>query len=298
MVRAASDISQKHLASSIAMGFLRGQQKALQGVGRKASDAIRTIEESYVAIPPTVPPLSELLGLGDEPDIVFPMLDTAAKSLFERRVMNADDYYALGANAKQQAFTITADVEQGTLERIRDILGRIVEDRTSLDRFTGTVADELGELPISGARMEQVYRNAVNSAFTQGQNAVLSHPIVEDGFPYRAYYAIHDARARHDHLALETLGLSGTNVYHKDDPVWKEFEPPWAFSCRCGWVAMTIEDAASAGAEHAKRWLANVERAELDDTFTGRLADYMPDDGWRVELPKFRPDPSWARGFI
>lgn len=298
MVRASSELTEKHLASSIAMGFLRGQQRALSNVGPKAVDAIRQINEVFSPLPPFVPPLSELLGLGDEPDIVFPMIDTAAESLATRRVMTSDDYYRLAANAKQEAFTITADVTENTLAKVRDILGRVATESTSLEQFETLVAAEIGELPISGSHLEQVYRNAVNSAFSQGQNAVLSHPVVEDGFPYRAYYAIHDARARHEHRELESLGLSGTNIYHKDDPVWKEFEPPWSWSCRCGWTSLTIEDAADAGVSHAKAWLAAVERAELDDTFTGRLADYMPQDGWRVSVPDFRPDPKWARGYI
>lgn len=231
MVRASSELTEKHLASSIAMGFLRGQQRALSNVGPKAMDAIRQINEVFSPLPPIVPPLSELLGLGDEPDIVFPMLDTAAESLATRRVMTSDDYYRLAANAKQEAFTITADVTENTLAKVRDILGRVATESTSIEQFETLVAAEIGELPISGSHLEQVYRNAVNSAFSQGQNAVLSHPVVEDGFPYRAYYAIHDARARHEHRELESLGLSGTNIYHKDDPVWKEFEPPWSWSC-------------------------------------------------------------------
>jgi uncharacterized protein with gpF-like domain len=44
-----------------------------------------------------------------------------------------------------------------------------------------------------------------------------------------AYYATHDARVRDDHLAMETLGLDGTNIYRADDPIWREYLPPWDF---------------------------------------------------------------------
>jgi len=84
----------------------------------------------------------------------------------------------------------------------------------------------------------------------------LAHPLVEDGFPYRCYSAVYDARTSKPHRAMERLGIGRTAVYHKDDPVWNAFRPPWgARHCRCSWFAISVEQAASRGVKEAEQWL-------------------------------------------
>lgn len=83
----------------------------------------------------------------------------------------------------------------------------------------------------------------------------LGNAIVADAFPYRLYSAIDDERTSKPHRAMEGLGIGQTAVYYKDDPVWKAFRPPWgARHCRCGWIALTLEQAASMGLKEAKQW--------------------------------------------
>lgn len=191
------------------------------------------------------------------PLVEFPSLEAALRKLIDRQILSAGDFYLAAASARQQAFTITADVTTDTLERVRDILAENIRGPAGRERFAEQVAEDLGSLPISPAHMEHVFRNATNEAYSQGMEAVLDNPLVGEAFPYVAYFAIHDDRVRPEHLALETGGLSGTNVYNRRDPVWRELRPPWSWQCRCGWVPLAVEDAASLGVAEAKAWLAS-----------------------------------------
>jgi hypothetical protein len=102
---------------------------------------------------------------------------------------------------------------------------------------------------------------------------------VADQFPYLLYTAVHDARVRPEHLQLERLGLDGTAVYRRDDPIWSLFLPPWAWNCRCHVIPVDVETAAEAGVGEARRWLR-----------TG-VPPAVPQ---YVAWPDFRPDPRWV----
>src|SRR5262249_21071406 len=69
------------------------------------------------------------------------------------------------------------------------------------------------------------------------------------------YSAVHDSRARPEHRHLERLGLDGTAVYRRDDPVILQFWPPWDYNCRCAVVPLTVADAAARGVKEAQEWL-------------------------------------------
>jgi hypothetical protein len=54
---------------------------------------------------------------------------------------------------------------------------------------------------------------------------------------------------------MEQLGLDGTAVYRRDDPVWLKFYPPWGWQCRCIVIPLSVEDAAARGVKEAIRWV-------------------------------------------
>lgn len=209
----------------------------------------------------------------------LPVIDTAIRRMQTSEVLISDDYYAIAAAARGNAFTVTGDITTSTIERLRDLVYEDLAQGTSREAFMEAVEAAIPGLPISEAHLEQVYRNAVNASFTEGQETILRHPLVEDEFPYRVYAAIRDDRVRDEHRELETLGLDGTAVYHKDDPTWRRFRPPWSWNCRCGWYAITVEQAAALGVREARVWLE-----------TGVEPRHEP-----VMPPNFAPDPRWDR---
>jgi SPP1 gp7 family putative phage head morphogenesis protein len=233
-------------------------------------------------LPPIAPPPAKSLIYptgGARPSIEFPIIDKAGELLQQANILQPEDFYSLSAAARGDAFTISGGLTEDSLQKVHEILHDNINSITSREAFMNAVEEQVGGLPISEAHLEQVFRNNTNAAYSDGGEAMLAEPTVSDAFPFRAYYAIRDSRVRPTHRSLETAGLSGTNIFHKDDPVWQLFRPPWDWNCRCGWTPMTIRQAARNGVAEAVEWLeTGIEPANL-----------------RVAMPDFRPSESWQR---
>lgn len=231
--------------------------------------------------PPNAP--TGLLGAqgGDPGPIVrFPVLERAAESLAERSILTRPQFDQLTAAERLKAFTVAYQDSHETLGHIRDALNEAVSEGPSLEVFRQNVIDRLGASPIGPAHIENVFRTNVMSAFSAGHEQIAQNEIVAELFPYQALYATHDTRTRPEHLALETLGLSGTNVYRRDDPMWNYFTPPWDYQCRCSPNLLTIDAAAALGVIEAQEWLR-----------TGRPP---ANPEWRLEYIPFRPRPGFG----
>lgn len=204
--------------------------------------------------------------LGEAPLPTFPAEETihlhtieaAAKALAEKNVLTRQEYDALDAAARTKAFTVAGVDAQETLTKIRDALAENVKEGVGYASFRKKVLEAVDEGTfLSDAHQETVFRTNVQSAFSDGQMSLLSNPLVRSGFPYSAYDSIHDNRVRKEHLALDTLGIDGSNIYRTDDPVFQMFRPPWDFNCRCSWTPMTVQQAAERGIAEAKEWLSS-----------------------------------------
>lgn len=223
----------------------------------------------------------------DDRDLRFPLIEEAAKRLADRQIMTRSQWEAAALAAREQAFFVTADISIETIDTIRNAMVYDLDEGTSLKGFTEAVEKALGGSPIGPSHLENVYRTNVQAAFRDGRETLASDPIVSAVFPYQAYDAIHDSRARHDHLALGGLGLDGTNIYRRDDPVWDYFTPPWDYNCRCGVNLLTIEAAARAGVREAKEWLR-----------TGK-PPIVPEYRISEVLKQVRPNPNFgSRGLV
>lgn len=234
------------------------------------------------SIPIDVPPFATMLAGEGFGDIRLPLIENAAESLAARQVLDAESFRDLAAQARRTAFTVAGIEEQSTLEKIRDALTETVEEGASLrgfsDRLESVVEDGSS---LSPQHMETVYRTNVQSALAEGQKQILENPLVASAFPYVRYNAVHDSRARPDHLAMEKRGIQGTNIYRADDPVIDQFRPPWDFNCRCNLTAITLRQAARAGIREAQQWLE-----------TG-LPPIDPD---YVATPPFIASAGWGQG--
>jgi SPP1 gp7 family putative phage head morphogenesis protein len=193
----------------------------------------------------------------DEPTVRFPLIERAADSLLQRGILTREQFDAASDWVKQQSFTIAGDLTTEALTKFRDELWRDVQTGTSLDSFAARVADIADRSSIGPSHLETVYRTNVQAAFRDGRETLASNPIVNEMFPYQEYLPIHDARARPEHRALESLGLNGTAVYRRDDPFWDSFTPPWGYNCRCGISLLTVNDAARKGVVEAQEWLTS-----------------------------------------
>lgn len=216
----------------------------------------REFTDSIRRQPPNDPPEISFFGMFDrEPELKLLNTQNAAKRLFERNILTRSAFDAASDDAKQQAFTIAGGLGADTIERMRYMLYSDLAEGPSLKGFTNRIKETLETSPIGPSHLETVYRSNLQSAFRDGRETLRSNPIVAATFPYQEYFAVHDARARHEHRAMETLGLNGTGVYRTDDPVWDEWTPPCGYNCRCSAVLRTLEQAAAAGVVEAQEWL-------------------------------------------
>lgn len=195
---------------------------------------------------------SPFLNKADGGKIVYPKLQEGARALLDRQIVTREQFDAMSLTAASSAFTVAELNCDRAIAKVRDTIARHVQDGGSLQEFK---ADEVMQRSTMGpGHLENVYRTNIQGAFRDGQETVMSNPIVAGMFPYQAYHAIHDGRVRETHKALETLGLNGTNVYRRDDPFWDHFTPPWGYQCRCGTNALTIDAAAELGVKEAIAW--------------------------------------------
>lgn len=204
--------------------------------------------------PMRTPPPNMDSGLGGEPVVRFPQIETASKWLADREAILPSEFNLLDQDARRAAFTISRVQSLESIRRIQDLLRKDLEKGGTLKEFQRDVAAEL-EGALSPWEMENLYRTENAKAMAAGQKAILDNPFVSDEFPFVEYTATHDSRTRPEHLAMERHGIQGTAIYWRDDPVIQKFWPPWGYSCRCWTIPLTVEDAAAKGILIAQEWI-------------------------------------------
>lgn len=250
--------------------------------------------------PPSEPPsIASLLGPDEPgPHVIFPAVEDALEVLNAAPVAARPDFRATAEAVRQGSFAITGDLTDAAVDDVRNLLAENIATGPDREAFIDAVVTRLGEGgPLSESRIENIFRTNTATALSDGQDRALKAPMVVDAFPYRAYYATTDRRVRANHIALERLGLNGTNIYHADDPTWGQFRPPWDFQCRCSWSPVTVEQAARRGVAEAREWL---ERANaMADQLGGRFEQYLnrtaPASPEYVTPPNFSPSPEFVR---
>ena len=217
MIRQRREALAGPLTDAIVSGWVAGAGSSL--------GLVAAFLDASVGKPPAEPPV---IGTGAPgPEIEFPGLERAITQLAGRQLLSPEDFYAITASARQQAFTVSGDLGEATIAKLHEILAENFRGPVDREGFTEEARKQIASLPISDAHLEQVMRNNTNEAFSQGAEYVLEQPLVADEFPYRMAAPIRDTRTRPTHLAIETSGLDGTAVFHKDDPVWLTFRGPW-----------------------------------------------------------------------
>lgn len=251
--------------------WVLGFEEVAQALPGAILEAFEQFVGSGDVLKPYVPPEGQILR--------FPAIERAAESLVERNIVTRQVFDELEASAKSRAFTVAYQDTEDTIAAIRDVLAEQVREGASLEGFRQQIEERVNGSAMGPAHLENVYRTNIQRAFHQAHEEAASHPLVEEMFPYQEYLPIHDDRTRPQHLELATLGLSGTGVYRRDDPMWKYFLPPWHYQCRCTVNLLTREQAAAKGVKEAQEWIR-----------TG----VTPIPEWRLDAIPFRPEEGWV----
>jgi len=262
------------LAATELAGILIGMQRVTEHV-----------PEAVTAAAPPLTPQPPWTAIGAIPagqpphPVNLPLIEGAVQDLQDRQVLTKQEYQDLDATARRKAFTVAGNLGHAAIGKIQAELTEVTARGETLDAFGERVQAVVGEGAfLSPQHMETVFRANVYGSYSEGMERILDKPIVGALFPYVQYFAIHDDRSRPEHRALEQLGIQGTNVYRRDDPVFKKFRPPWDWNCRCGFSPVSIRRAAELGIQEAIDWLH---------------AGAPPARPAWVPMPVFEPSPGW-----
>lgn len=183
--------------------------------------------------PPGGPPPGPAAIAGDrgEPLLRFPALEAAARDLEGRRAVTRAEFDALDQDARRAAFTVARVASADAIDKVQRALTSQALAGGTLADFEAAVEQALGASALHPAHVETVFRTNLMRAYGEGLLDTLRDPLVGGEFPYLEYVAVHDSRARKEHLEMERRGLDGTAVYRRDDPIWQDFLPPWDYNC-------------------------------------------------------------------
>ena len=270
------------IAESIQGGLLAAWVSAASKPAKEVPRQEEPPEE--VEFGPSRPILSPLEPEGQETR--WPALEAGANDLLARQVVMPDVFATLATDAKNAAFTVARVMRDDTIEAVRDAVARDVLEGGTLRQFRQTVGDALDAAGLSEPQVEALYRTHTGLARASGVLAVLDHPLVAPEFPYTAWHATRDSRVRPDHLAMETAGIQGTNVYRSDDPLFRRVWAPAGWNCRCHVQLLSLEDAAAAGIHEARQWLRTGE-PPASPAFVDSVPIVLPAD-WPVPDGRIR----------
>lgn len=182
-------------------------------------------------------------GRGYEPPADPFQFEEAVEAFRARVPMTDDEFDALEELAHQRAFTVAGVTKLDLLTELWQGIDRAVAEGITLAEFKESISRELaaswsGATP---ARLENIFRTNVQSAYGAGRVKQLRTPAVKRARPYWKFSAIEDARTS---AICQPLG--GT-VLPADDPWWNSHQPPLHFQCRSTILPMTERQAVATG---------------------------------------------------
>lgn len=175
-----------------------------------------------------------------------PRFDEAVEWFHERTPLTAAEWAALEAAAQQQAFKIAGF---STAEAVGAVL-------VSLERSTATgesfqkwkkrmesvlVAEWGDSVANPGARMETIFRNATQSAYSRGRWKQQTKPEVLKRRPYFRFISVEDPRRT---LICKKCG--GV-ILPAEHPFWLSHNPPLHHRCRSSIQSLTTKQAERLG---------------------------------------------------
>lgn len=194
---------------------------------------VRTIE-----VPESVTRVAPLAVVREDAFFALPF-EEAIASFLARKLITPEEYRRLSADARARAFSVSRMTSDELVKRVRDTLGRTLEDGGTYRDFVASVRSgeiDLGIAPTSSGYLENIFRTNTATSYGAGRLRQLTDPAVVAARPFLEYRTARDSRVRETHAALEGV------VFRQDDPGWRAFNPPLGYMCRCNLVARRDAD--------------------------------------------------------
>lgn len=188
-------------------------------------------------------------------------------------VMPGEEFAALEDSYKAKAFSIARQSNLDLLEGVKAELVKTLQEGGTLSSFRDgidAVFDNYGVTRINRNRAELIFRQNIQTAYSVGRYRQMTKPHILAARPYWMYEAVHDARTRPGHRALDGL------VFPADHEFWRTHYPPNGYRCRCKVRALSERELMAKGLTVLERLPEHVV-----DPRTGEIIeDLSPDPGF------------------
>lgn len=145
-----------------------------------------------------------------------------------KKVLSADDFSRLEAQAKNGAFAIANVYEADVTAALRNELIDALETGRTQDQVIKRLKSILagaGHKELGTHHLETVFRTATQMAYGVGRR--IAQEEAAEYLPIWEYSAVGDDRTRPSHMALDGLQFPANHTF------WSKYYPPWDFRCRC-----------------------------------------------------------------
>lgn len=145
-----------------------------------------------------------------------------------KKVLPADEFRKLSAEAKQGAFAIAnvykTDVTEAFQNELITALEKGTPQREVIARLKGILGGA-GHKELGNNHLETIVRTTTQMAYGVGRR--IAQEDASEYLPIWEYSAVGDDRTRPSHRALDGV------QYPANHPFWNKYYPPWDFRCRC-----------------------------------------------------------------
>jgi hypothetical protein len=200
--------------------------------------------------------------------------DEAIKFWQGKVAMTPEEFYALAAECRAKAFTVTGVARMDMIEDVHAAIDAALEQGITLRDFKKMV----GDIGLPEYRMDTIFNTNIQGAYNTGRVKQQTDPDVLARRPYWQYiHALGVKEPRPDHLAMDGM------VYRADDPIWDEWYPhqgsrgDW-YNCHCRVRTLSDFELEELGVE-----VQNPTGASRDP---GELAKKT----WEPDLSKYPPE--------
>lgn len=146
-------------------------------------------------------------------------------------------FYALPAEKRAQAFTVSRLAGLDQIQAVKDELDKTLASGGTLREFQRWAASS--DLGLPRHHLETVYRNAAQTAYNAGHWRRFERD--SKARPYLMYDAINDSRTRPAHRALDGV------IRPVGDEFWKTHSPQLGYNCRCRLISLSQAEAMARG---------------------------------------------------
>lgn len=164
--------------------------------------------------------------------LLQPLRFEEAERAFATRVPMTEERFAeLGTAARAKAFAIAGIAQLDLVFDIWRAVGDAIEAGSTLQEFAAQIdalAERRGWKGLTPHRVDNIFRTALQTAYSAGRYEQMTDPEVLERRPYWQYDAVNDHRTRPTHAALDG------KVFRYDHPFWRQWYPPNGYRCRCG----------------------------------------------------------------